>query len=240
VGTVKLAGLNEYEARELITERLAKYIKNPQVTVRIQSYRSGRVYLDGEIRTPGLQALNEIPMTLPEAIGRAGGFTAAADRASIALSRNGQTTLINLAQLTERGINPSRILLAHGDMVRVLGREEAKVFVLGEVLRPSSQSLRNGRLTLNEALSDSGGVNPISADPRQIFVVRTQDPAQAEIFHLDARSPVAYALAEGFELKARDVIYVDPVPLVRWNRVISLILPSAQAVNVTRDATAAR
>ncbi|PRD67321.1 sugar transporter [Malikia spinosa] len=240
VGTLKLAGLNEYEARELITERLAKYIKNPQVTVRIQSYRSGRVYLDGEIRSPGLQALNEIPMTLPEAIGRAGGFTATADRASIALSRNGKTTLINLAQLIERGINPSRILLAHGDMVRVLGREEAKVFVLGEVLRPNSQPLRNGRLTLNEALSDSGGVNPISADPRQIFVVRTQNPEKPEIFHLDAQSPVAYALAEGFELKARDVVYVDPVPLVRWNRVISLILPSAQAVNVTRDATTAK
>ncbi len=240
VGAVKLAGLNEYEARELITERLSKYIKNPQVTVRIQSYRSGRVYLDGEIRSPGLQALNEIPMTLPEAIGRAGGFTATADRAAIALSRNGQTTLINLAQLTERGINPSRILLAHGDMVRVLGREEAKVFVLGEVLRPNSQTLRNGRLTLNEALSDSGGVNPVSADPRQIFVVRTQNPDRPEIFHLDAKSPVAYALAEGFELKARDVVYVDPVPLVRWNRVISLILPSAQAVNVTRDATAAK
>lgn len=240
VGAVKLAGLNEYEARELITERLSKYIKNPQVTVRIQSYRSGRVYLDGEIRSPGLQALNEIPMTLPEAIGRAGGFTAMADRAAIALSRNGQTTLINLAQLTERGINPSRILLAHGDMVRVLGREEAKVFVLGEVLRPNSQTLRNGRLTLNEALSDSGGVNPVSADPRQIFVVRTQNPDRPEIFHLDAKSPVAYALAEGFELKARDVVYVDPVPLVRWNRVISLILPSAQAVNVTRDATAAK
>lgn len=240
VGTVKLAGLNEYEARDLLTERLAKYIKNPQVTVRIQSYRSGRVYLDGEVRNPGLQALNEIPMTLPEAIGRAGGFTATADRASIALSRNGQTTLINLAQLTERGINPSRILLAHGDMVRVLGREEAKVFVLGEVLRPNSQPLRNGKLTLNEALSDSGGINPVSADPRQIFVVRTQNPEKPEIFHLDAQSPVAYALAEGFELKARDVVYVDPVPLVRWNRVISLILPSAQAVNVTRDATAAK
>jgi len=236
VGTLKLSGMTEYEARDVLTQRLAKYIKDPQITVRIQSYRSGRVYIDGEVRTPGLQAVNDIPMTLPEALGRAGGFTALADRSSIAITRNGSTTLVNLPQLTERGINPSGILLGNGDLVRVLGREDAKVFVLGEVLRPNSQTLRNGRLTLNEALGESGGVNPLSGDPRQIFVIRAANTAQPEVYHLDARSPTAYALAEGFELQARDVVYVDPVPVVRWNRVISLILPSALAVSTTRSA----
>jgi polysaccharide export outer membrane protein len=105
------------------------------------------------------------------------------------------------------------------------------------VLRPSTQTQRNGRLTLNEALGDSGGVSPVSGDPRQIFVIRAANQAQPEIYHLDAHSPTAYALAEGFELQARDVVYVDPAPLVRWNRVISLILPSAIAVNTSRDAT---
>jgi polysaccharide export outer membrane protein len=235
VGTLKLSGLTEYEARDLLTERLAKYIKNPQITLRIQSYRAGRVYLDGEVRTPGLLSLNDIPMTLPEAIGRAGGMTALADRSAIAITRNGTTTMINLVQLAERGINPSNVLLSNADMVRVLSREDAKVFVLGEVLRPVTQNLRNGRLTLNEALGDSGGVNPASGDPRQIFVVRASGAEQAQIYHLDARSPAAFVLAEGFELQARDVIYVDPVPAVRWNRVISLILPSAQAVSTTQS-----
>lgn len=236
VGTLKLAGLTEYSARDLLITRLAKYIKDPQVTVRIQSYRSGRVYLDGEIRIPGLQSLNDIPMTLPEAIGRAGGFTATADRSAIALTRNGKTALINLPRLIERGINPASILLSNGDLVNVRNRDEAKVFVMGEVQRPATLTLRNGRLTLNEALGDTGGVNPTSGDPRQIFVVRAANTELPEIYHLDARSPTAFALAEGFELQARDVIYVDPVPVVRWNRVISLILPSAQAVSTTRSA----
>ena len=238
VGVVKLGGLTEYQARELLTKRLSKYIKDPQITVRIQSYRSGRVYVDGEIRTPGLQALNDVPMTLPEAIGRAGGFTANADRSAILVTRNDTTTTINLTQFTEHGVNPTSILLKGGDMVRVLSREDSKVFVLGEVLRPVTQTLRNGRLTLNEALSDSGGVDPTSGDPRQIFVVRTtHSTTHPQIFHLDASSPVAFALAEGFELQARDVVYVDPVPLVRWNRVINLILPSATAINLGRSAT---
>lgn len=237
VGALKLAGLSEYEARDLLVESLSRYIKNPQITVRMQSYRSGRVYMDGEVRLPGLLAVNDLPMTLPEAIGRAGGFTPLADRAAIAITRNGSTTVVNLPELTERGINPSNILLAAGDMVRVLGREESKVFVLGEVTKPTTQTLRNGRLTLNEALGEVGGVSQLSGDPRQIFVVRAANAERPEIYHLDSRSPAAFALAEAFELKARDVVYVDPVPLVRWNRVISLILPSAQTAAISRAVT---
>jgi polysaccharide export outer membrane protein len=235
VGQIKLLGMTEYEVRDLLTQRLALYIKDPQITVRVQSYRSGRVYIDGEVRSTGLQAVNDIPMTLPEAIGRAGGLTAMADRSAIAITRQDKTTMVNLPLLTELGVNPANIVLAAGDLVRVLSRDEAKVFVMGEVLRPNTQMLRNGRLTLNEALGDSGGVNQVSGDPRQIFVIRAANSIQPEIYHLDANSPAAYALAEGFELKARDVIYVDPVPLVRWNRVISLMLPSAQAISTTRS-----
>ncbi len=233
-GSLKLSGLTEDEARDLFTQQLAKFIKDPQVTVRLQSYRSGRVYLDGEFRLPGLQPLNDIPMTLPEAIGRAGGFAATADRSSILITRNGSTVNVNLPLFTARGINPGNILLTNGDLVNVRSLEESKVYVLGEVQRPASQNLRNGRLTLNQALGEAGGVNQGSGDPRQIFVIRAADTAEPEIYHLDGRSPVAYALAEGFELNARDVVYVDAVPLVRWNRVISLILPSAQAVSVSR------
>lgn len=237
VGPIPLGGLTEYQARDVIAKRLARFLKNPQVTLRIQAYRSGRIYIDGEVRAPGLQMLNDITMTLPEAIGRAGGLTPLADRSSVDITRNNTTTRINLPQLTANGINPTRLVLRHGDMLRVISREEAKIFVLGEVLRPSTQFLRNGSLTLNEALGDSGGINPGSADPRQIYVVRSANYEKPEVYHLDARSPMAYALAEGFELQARDVVYVDPVPLVRWNRVISLILPSAQAVTTSRTVT---
>jgi len=64
----------------------------------------------------------------------------------------------------------------------------------------------------------------------------TATPTTPEIYHLDANSPTAYALAEGFELKSRDVVFVDPASLVLWNRVISLILPSAAVVNTTSSA----
>ena len=74
-----------------------------------------------------------------------------------------------------------------------------------------------------------GGVNLNLADPRQIYVIRNQPQGGYSIYHLDAKSATALALADGFPLKPKDVIYVDPVPLVHWSRVANLILPSTSA-----------
>ncbi len=231
IGDVKVSGLTEYQVRDELTKRLSKYLNQPKLTVRIQSYRSGRVYVDGAVRQPGLQAVNDIPMTLPEAINRAGGFAPDADRSAINVSRGDTTVSVDLQQLTRFGINPSKIILSSGDLVRVMSRDDAKVYILGEVSKPTAQPLRNGRLSLNEALGEAGGVNPTSGNPKQIFVVRADnDPEHPQIFHLDAQSPAAYALSEGFELKPSDVVYVDPAAVVRWNRVISMIVPSAQVM----------
>jgi len=237
LGAVKVAGLTEAEVHERLTKGLARFLREPLVAVKVQEFRTSRVFVDGEVRSPGAYPITDLPMTLPEALVRAGGLPPTADRTSLTLTRNGTPTRINLDALTARGFDPERILLAPGDVLRVAPRikEDARVWVLGEVNAPRAQPLRDGRLTLYEALMESGGLAGASADPRQVYVIRIPQPDKPEIYHLDASNPVALALADGFDLRARDVVYVDPVPLVRWNRVISLILPSAQALTVPRE-----
>ncbi|NYT76916.1 polysaccharide biosynthesis/export family protein [Alcaligenaceae bacterium] len=237
VGSIKVAGLTDEQVRDLLTKRIATYINNPQLTVRIQTYRSNRIYVDGEVRAPGLQVIDDLPMTLPEALNRAGGFTPDADRSSVVLIRNGTSIDINLPQLTRLGINPNKIMLTNGDMLRVLNREESKVFVLGEVFKPHSQPLRDGHLSLTEALGEAGGVDQLTGNPRQIYVVRKGADDNAQIFHLDAASPAAFVLANEFELHARDVVFVDAAAIVRWNRVISNLLPSYGSIVTTRNLT---
>jgi polysaccharide export outer membrane protein len=192
--------------------------------------------VDGEVRTPGTQIFTDVPMTLSEAINRAGGITAAGDRSFVTLTRHDETTHIDLMRLQEMGVNPNRILLESGDLVTVRNRDESKVFVMGEIAKPSALPMRNGRLTLNEALGEAGGPNLGTANTGQIYVIRNTDEGTSPaVFHLNAESPSALALAETFPLRPRDVVYIDPVPLVQWNRVISLILPSAQAANLGRN-----
>jgi polysaccharide export outer membrane protein len=225
-GELKVAGLTEDQARILLTSKLAYYIQKPKVTLRIQSYRSKRIYIDGEVKAPGLQAINDIPMTLIEALNRAGGMLPAADQSRIVLTRAGETYQINLPQLVQNGVNPATIMLANGDVVRVVSRDESKVFVSGEVTQPRALTMHNGRLTLNEALGESGGINPLSGDSRQVYVVRksTTDPI---VYRLDAQAPGALATAEGFELQPKDIVYVAATPLANWHRTISQILPGA-------------
>ena len=231
VGTLKVAGLTPAEARWALVKRLGQYIKDPQVVVRVQTYRSQRVYLDGAVTQKGPQPIDDIPMSLAEALARAGGLLPTGDASNLMVVRGDKRMAVNLPRLVEQGVSPTQLFLANGDLVRVAPRDESKVFVMGEVNGPRALEMRDGRLSLNDALGEVGGLNPQSAAARQVFVVR---PAGAggkpQVFHLDAKSPVALAYAEGFALRPKDVVFVDSSQLVRWNRVISLVLPTTGGI----------
>jgi polysaccharide export outer membrane protein len=227
VGVIKVAGLTERQARDLLAEKLLRSIKKPDITLRVQEFRSKKVYVDGEVRSPGNQAIEDVPMTLLEALTRAGGMLTTADQSSIVISRDGVLYPVNIPALVREGINPSDILLVNGDVVRVRNRDENKIFVMGEVVTPRALPMYNGRLTLTEALGEAGGLNQLSAAGRQVYVVRNANSQAPLVYNLDARSPVAMALAEGFLLRPRDVVFVDASGLARFNRILTLILPNA-------------
>jgi polysaccharide biosynthesis/export protein len=231
-GDLKVDGLTEAQARDLLVRQLSKFIKAPEVTLRVASYRSKRIYLDGEVKQPGAVNIDDIPLTLPEALSRAGGVTQMGDQSRVSLTRAGVTNWVSLSGLSRAGISPSKILLRNGDLVRVASRDESKVFVLGEVNKPGALPMLNGRLTLSAALGEVGGLNSQTANGNQIYVIRNANDAQPLVYHLDAHSPVVLALAENFELKPKDVVYVDTSSLVRFNRVIGLILPSSQEITL--------
>lgn len=194
-GAVPLAGLTREEARDRLAQRLARYFRAPRVTVTVMAYRSQRVYVDGQVRTPGPQPINDIPMTLLEALNRAGGLLPAADQSRITVERAGRRYRIDLVAAMRGGPPqapdpsaspthgqppgllphhgyPGAMLLADGDVVRAPPRDENKVFVGGEVLSPRALTMHDGRLTLGEALGEAGGLNPQSADAGQVYVVR--------------------------------------------------------------------
>jgi polysaccharide export outer membrane protein len=234
VGNLKVAGLTEAQVRSLLIRRSGDYIQNPQITVRVLGYRSQRIYVDGEVKTPGAVSITDTPMSIAQALNQAGGALTTADRSSIYVTRNGVTTRLDTAKLLAQHVDLHMLMLQAGDMIRVMSANDSKVFVMGEVTKPENVPMLDGRLSLTEALGEAGGPAQQSADASQIFVVRSQPSGVPILFHLDAASASALGVGQMFQLEPKDVVFVDASNLVRWNRFISLLFPSAQTVQTVK------
>ncbi len=233
VGIINVEGFKVTEIRDMITERLSRYIENPQVDVSVAAFRHKRIYVTGEVDEPGLYPVTNVPTRLIDAIGEAGGLTQSADWSSVILTRNGKDYRLSLRDIYQYGNTSQNVLLQPNDVVNVNPVTDAKVFVLGEVGKASSLQMGRNGLSLAEALAENGGFNQRQSDASGVFVFR-KSPEGAEhgidIYQLNAKDAAALVLADSFRLQERDIVYVTAAPLAKWNRVLSLILPSVSAL----------
>ena len=236
---IPAAGHTISELRKDLVTRLARVIENPQVDVKIVSFKSQKAYVTGEVKQPGVYPVTDTPLTLIDAINQAGGLTEAADWRTVTFTRGDKTEVIKLEDFYANGDISQNRLLQHGDIVHVNRNDKQKVFVLGDVNKAGSVKLNRYGLNLAEALSDSGGLNEGTADANGIFVLRKSNVEQtgviADVYQLHAKNIAALVLAEQFELQPHDIVYVTSAPLARWNRVISLLLPSVATVDNLND-----
>ncbi|MGI5308723.1 polysaccharide export protein [Rheinheimera sp. WS51] len=229
IGKLKVEGLKVTEIRDLLAERLAKYIEKPQIDVTVAGFRSQRIYVTGEVQKPGVIPVTNVPTSLIEAINASGGLTEAANWEQVTLLRNGEEQKFSLRKLYQQGDTEQNILLQRNDVVHIARSDDNKVFVLGEVRQPKSYAMGRSGMSLAEALAEAGGLFEQTADASGVFVIRqaAKDSGRlADVYQLNAKNATALIMAEQFQLQQRDIIYVTAAPVARWNRVISQLLPS--------------
>ena len=69
-----------------------------------------------------------------------------------------------------------------------------------------------------------------SAKAENIYVFRASAADAIDVYHLNARNPMALVFGDQFALKPGDIVYVDATNLSRWNRVVQLVYPTAQLI----------
>ncbi|RLV60380.1 polysaccharide biosynthesis protein [Parashewanella curva] len=236
---LKAAGKTVQELHSDLVNKLSKVIEKPQVDVKVVGYKSQKVYITGEVQKPGVEAITEVPLTLVDAINAAGGLTKQADWSDVTFSRGDKSEVIRLNDFYTRGDLSQNRLLRDGDIVHINRVDQQKVFVLGDVTRSGAVDINRYGITLAQALADVGGINERSADANGIFVLRKRDIEKdgviADVYQLHAKNAIALVLANQFQLEPQDIVYVTSAPLARWNKVISLLLPSVSAINVGAD-----
>ncbi|MGM0632430.1 MAG: polysaccharide export protein [Pseudomonadota bacterium] len=233
IGSVDVEGRTVNEVRDIIADRLAQYINDPQVDVKVIAYRSKRAYVTGQVDNPGPQPVTNVPLTVMDAISNAGGPSENANWHEVLLTRDGEETRISLHEMLNNGRLGQNLLLQHGDVLHVPEIGEQQVFVLGELNDVNMLPMGNLRMSLTEALTRAGGLNQVTSNASGIFVIRqTQEGADrlATVYQLSVRNAIAFAVGTRFMLEPMDIVYVTTAPVTRWNRVISQIMPSVTAL----------
>jgi polysaccharide export outer membrane protein len=191
VGRVKASGLTLHTIEGDLMKRLSDgYIRNPQVTVGVETYQSQRIFIMGEVRAPGAYVLHG-DMTIIEALSGAGSTTpAAADEITIVRPPPGKragpvmpeqaddaTVLrVNIRQMQEGDLSKN-VTLKDGDTIIV--PKAQGVYVFGQVKAPGAYAMDKGTTVL-QALSLAGGVTDRGSTNR-VKIVRTVDGKKKEI-----------------------------------------------------------
>jgi len=104
-------------------------------------------------------------------------------------------------------------------------------------------------MSLAEAITEAGGFDQETSNPARVFVIRGKiseseadarnldQSGQAAIYSLNAESADAMLLADQFQLKPRDIVYVSTAAVVRWGRVLNQLTGTIQAINLGIAAT---
>ena len=186
LGRVKAGGLTLRGIEQELRQKLAgDFLKNPQVAVAIENYRSQRILILGEVRSPGEYQLTG-EMTLLAALARAGSTTPAAGREAVIVRTprkapkpgeevEPEILRIDLSDL--QAGNGKNITLVDGDTVNV--PKAQSVFISGEVKSSGAYPVEPG-MTVLQMLTLAGGLTDRGADGR-IKILRMVDGKQKEV-----------------------------------------------------------
>ncbi|MFA9189961.1 polysaccharide biosynthesis/export family protein [Flavobacterium sp. FZUC8N2.13] len=118
LGKIKLAGLTRSEALHVFKSKLATYIKNPIITIRIENFK---VAVHGEVNGPGIIPSATDRLTLIEALTIAGDLKPTANRKNILVIReiDGVKSYFRVDVTQSDFINSPHYYLAQNDVIYV-------------------------------------------------------------------------------------------------------------------------
>lgn len=122
-GSLRLAGLTLDEARDLISERMHRYLRFPELSVGVKKYGKRNVYVMGEVRDPGIKEMSADTLNTYAAITSAGGFTNRGRSTQVQVIRVVGDTMyykqVNLKSYIKKHDLTQNLALQDGDIVYV-------------------------------------------------------------------------------------------------------------------------
>ncbi len=213
-GEVQLAGLTLARAQATIAHALEAQYRNAQVAVTVAALRSVRVYVVGDVESPGAYDVSSLATPL-SALYAAGGPTAAGSLRLLEHYRGKQRVgEVERYDFFLHGVRSEDDRLQAGDTLLVPSAGP-QVAVSGAVRRPAIYELKNER-TLAEVLADAGGLT-VAAALGHITVERIDAHQQRETVTVASRGEVQDQEAKLAAFAVKDGDRVRVAPILPWS-----------------------
>ncbi len=148
VGDLNVVGLTLVDVRQLLTEKFADYVWNPQVSISIRQFGGRKFIIMGEIGSPGVYRYQQ-DISLLEAIALAGGFNPDSKEGKIMVIRGDikkspkvKMISANLQNLFRKGILSENIAVMPNDIIYV-GKDFLGDYqeILDDIISPTFDSI---------------------------------------------------------------------------------------------------
>ena len=227
VGKIKIGELTVDGAQNVLREVISDFYKNPDLQINVDEYNSSKVYIVGAVRNQITINLDQKPIKLIEAAIQANFNPNAADKllgTKGFLRRDNQLYKINLNNTFTSLDDGENFFLKKNDVI-FIDRNSDSIHVFGELTKPG-EYYPNKNYSLTELISTSG-LNQLTSNVKKVFVIREDFSSflKIKVFQLDVSNPVNLVAGKKFLLKPKDIVFIPPTEIVKWNRVISLLLP---------------
>lgn len=235
-GSVRALNRSPVEIEKAIVDALKQRALDPQAIVTLVDQRATSISVLGDVRNAGRFPIVASGERLLESIARGGGPSGAGFDSWVVLERGGHRAMAPFGALVDEPSN--NIYVRPGDIIYVF-REPQTFLALGASGRQGQFTFDQWRVSLSEAVGKAAGLNDIAADPGSVFLYRgeTRQVAQAMgvqtaqfegeivpvIYQLSLRDPSGYFLANGFEIRNKDVLYVSNAASVETSKFLNFL-----------------
>ena len=122
-GSVKLAGLTLDEAKQVLMEKLGVYLRFPDMSLIMRSYGPRKVYVMGEVASPGIHELGADSLNAYAALSSAGGVTRHGRSTQVQVLRVVGDTMyykrLNIKEYIKKHDLTQNVALQDGDIIYV-------------------------------------------------------------------------------------------------------------------------
>ena len=226
VGKINVLNLTLNDTKKKLASVLKKYYKNYDLQLTIEEFNSSKVYILGAVKNQITIDLNQKPIKLIDAAIQANydpNSTGKNYGNKGLLRRDNKVYKIDINNIFKSTDYKDNFYLKKDDVIFVDQNSDA-IHVFGEVTKPGVY-FPNIDYSLTELISSSG-LNNLTANASKVYVIREDYNKflKIDIFKIDIKDPINLVLGKKFLIKPKDIVYIPPTGLVKWNRVITLLL----------------